>query len=116
MVSETQLEVLAIMPKITASLSIPCSCFIASFVWLKNRTNKRIPIQRALMGMSVIDVVASSGWWLSTWAVPRDSEVPAAFAAGNTASCVYQGTLLQIAIGAPLYNASLALYYLLVIK
>jgi hypothetical protein len=116
MVSDAGLKALAIMPKITGSISIPSSLFIIYEVMRSNRLHKAIPIQRAIMAMSVIDVLASSGWWLSTWAVPSDSEVPAAFASGSTGSCVYQGILLQIAIGAPLYNASLALYYVLIIR
>jgi hypothetical protein len=39
-----------------------------------------------------------------------------AFASGNIASCNFQGFLLQFAIGAPLYNSSLALFYLMIIK
>lgn len=116
MVSSAQLKALAITPKITATISIPCSLFIIVEVLRSNRRHKAIPIQRAVMAMSVFDVLASSGWWLSTWAVPKDTEVPVAFAAGNTGSCVYQGILLQLAIGAPLYNASLALYYVLIIR
>ncbi|EEC48221.1 predicted protein [Phaeodactylum tricornutum CCAP 1055/1] len=38
-----------------------------------------------------------------------------AYAVGNQATCNFQGFLLQLAIGAPLYNCSLALCYLLTI-
>ena len=116
MASDLQLQILAVVPKITATISIPCSIFIIKEVITDHRKLKGKPIQRALMGMSIIDVLASSGWWLSTWAVPKDSPVDAAFATGNQMSCSYQGFLLQVAIGAPLYNSSLALYYLLVIR
>ena len=71
-------------------------------------------IQRVLVGMSLVDILASSAWFLSTWATPKENGWP--YAAGNRVSCNYQGFLLQIAIGAPLYNSSLALFYTLIIK
>ena len=43
-------------------------------------------------------------------------EGKALYAAGNTATCNFQGFLLQLAVGAPMYNCSLSLYYLLMIK
>jgi hypothetical protein len=64
--------------------------------------------------MSIVDICASFAWFLSTWAVPADSGF--AYASGNVTSCNFQGFLLQLAIGAPLYNSSLALFYLMVIK
>jgi len=66
------------------------------------------------VGMSCIDICASFGWFLSTWAVPEETGF--ALARGTTASCNFQGFLLQLAVGAPLYNSSLALFYLMVIK
>ena len=51
---------------------------------------------------------------MSTWAAPVDTGAPGA--AGNEQTCSFQGFLLQIAIGAPLYNGALVLNYLLVIK
>jgi hypothetical protein len=65
------------------------------------------------VGMSCVDVLASFAWFLSVWAVPRGS---GPLARGNVASCNFQGFLLQFAVGSPLYNCSLALYYVLVIK
>ena len=50
---------------------------------------------------------------MSSWAVPRDTWQ---YAIGNSATCNYQGFLLQLAIGAPLFNASLGLYYALLIR
>jgi hypothetical protein len=113
--TETQQRALAIVPKFTASLSIPCSMAIIYEVISDRRKGRGTnSVQRVLVGMSVVDILASSAWFLSTWAVPTDSGWP--YAAGNRASCNYQGFLLQIAIGAPLYNSSLALFYILIIK
>eukprot|EP00529_Nitzschia_sp_RCC80_P009741 CAMPEP_0113460720 /NCGR_PEP_ID=MMETSP0014_2-20120614/11142_1 /TAXON_ID=2857 /ORGANISM="Nitzschia sp." /LENGTH=767 /DNA_ID=CAMNT_0000352401 /DNA_START=184 /DNA_END=2485 /DNA_ORIENTATION=+ /assembly_acc=CAM_ASM_000159 len=112
--SVTQQRALAIVPKIGSSLSMPCSCFIIYEVIQDHRRGKATAVKRALLGMSVIDVLASSAWFLSTWAVPASSGF--AYAVGNSATCNFQGFLLQLAVGAPLYNSSLALFYLLMIR
>jgi hypothetical protein len=110
-----QQRALALVPKFTAFISIPCSMAIVWEVLSDHRRGRGTnSIQRILVGMSVVDILASFAWFLSTWAVPRESGW--AFAAGNRASCNFQGFLLQIAIGAPLYNSSLALFYTLIIK
>lgn len=113
--SEKQLKALAITPKLTAVPSMFFCVFIIKEVIADHRKGKGKATLRALLGMSVLDILATSGWFLSTWPAPRGSP-NVVFAVGNTQSCTYQGFLLQIAIGAPMYNASLALYYLLTIR
>ena len=113
MTTSAQDLALVIAPKIGSTLSIPSSLFIIAESISDHRKGKGTAIQRALVGMSVIDVLASFAWWLSTWAVPKGTTPTAK---GNIATCNFQGFLLQLAIGAPLYNCSLALYYVLVIK
>ncbi|KAG7355032.1 hypothetical protein IV203_004388 [Nitzschia inconspicua] len=111
----SQQRALALVPKFTSSFSIPCSIAIIWEVLSDHRRGRgTTSIQRVLVGMSVVDICASSAWFLSTWAVPKESGW--AFAAGNKATCDFQGFLLQMAIGAPLYNSSLALFYTLIIK
>jgi hypothetical protein len=63
--------------------------------------------------VSIFELFDAIGWFLSTWAVPEGSF---AFAAGNQASCSFQGCLLQIVIGAPLYNCALAYFFFLIDK
>lgn len=107
-----QEQVLAISPKVSSTISIPCSCFVVYEIW---RERGRVTaVQRTLVAMSAVDVLASVAWFFSTWAVPAESGF--AYASGNEATCNAQGFLLQVAIGAPLYNCSLALLYLLMIK
>ena len=104
---------LALTPKFTASLSIPCSLFLIYEVFCDYKDQRSSPIKRILVGMSVIDILSSFSWFLSTWAVP---EGDFAYSSGNRFSCSFQGFFLQLAVGAPLYNSSLALFYLLIIK
>lgn len=108
-----QERALAITPKCMSALSIPCSMFLIYEIYCDHKRIGTNSIQRVLVGMSIVDILASSAWFLSTWAVPAGSF---AYSAGNQASCNFQGFLLQLAIGAPLYNSSLALFYILMIK
>jgi hypothetical protein len=65
--------------------------------------------------MSAIDVISSLWLFIGTWAVPpiRDA-IPGA--SGTIQTCRAQGFFFQLGLAVPLYNASLALYYLLVVK
>ena len=112
--STTQQRALAITPKATSSLSIPASLFLLYEIWCDYRSPRGTnAVQHALVGMSVIDILSSSAWFMSTWFVP---EGDFALSRGNRGTCTYQGFMLQLAVGAPLYNSSLALFYLLMIK
>ena len=118
--SERQLKAMALSPKVAASLSIPGSAWILYQTILdarsgRNATTTTTPMQRALAGMSIVDIFSSLAWLASTWAAP-DPESGALYAAGNPATCRAQGVLLQVAIGAPMYNGALILYFLLTIK
>jgi len=134
---------LAITPKITASVSTPCNLFILYEILSCDFTNRNHAgtttsasggsrrsgdistatanhnrgnwnaITRTILGMTVVDVLSSMAWFVSSWAVPEGTF---ALSAGNRVTCNVQGFFLQLAIGAPLYNCSLALYYLLVLK
>jgi hypothetical protein len=88
---------LALIPKVGATLSIPSSLFIIWEVFSDHRKGKGTAIQRALVGMSAVDMSASFAWFLSTWAVPKGAGAP--MARGNLASCNFQGFLLQLAVG-----------------
>lgn len=113
--TDQQLKAMAITPKTASGLSIPGSLFIIYEVISDIRHGKGgSAMKRSLLGMSCVDILSSIGWFLSTWAAPVESGAP--FASGTNGTCAFQGFLLQIAIGAPLYNGALVLYYLLVIK
>ena len=106
---------MTITPKVNAMLSIPSSLFIIyeCYCDFRRGRSRHNAIQRSLIGMSVIEIMDSSAWFMGSWLVPEGTFF---LASGNQATCNFQGFLLQIAIGAPLYNCSLALYYLLMIK
>ena len=67
------------------------------------------------MCISGIDLIIGICMFLSSWPIPRGT--PGIHAAiGTTSTCTAQGFFLQFAIMAPLYNAALSLYYLLMIR
>jgi hypothetical protein len=113
--SEAQKTALALVPKFSSVLSIPCAFALIYEVLSDQRSGRGTSsIQRILVGMCVVDILASTAWFLSTWAAPEATGWP--FASGNVATCNFQGFLLQLAIAAPLYNCSLALFYTMIIK
>lgn len=76
-----------------------------------------------LLCMSCIDVLSSTAWALSTLPMPEydiDSGEPPWYgyyygARGTFATCKAQAFFIQLGFASPMYNFSLAVYYLLVI-
>ena len=134
MITPTQQILLAILPKFSAGFSVIGSTLIILQmflkVWRKRRTvqvsnttffdrwigqesSLRV-YHRLVLGMSFCDLLASLAWFFTTWPIPRGT--PNVFAAvGTEATCTAQGFFAQFSIATVMYNASLALYYLLVI-
>jgi len=111
--SLTQRRVLAIVPKITGLCSMIGSLVIITDV-ARDPKKRSQTYTRIMMAMSCYDFVTSCMYALSTWPIPRGSGP--LYAAGTTGTCTAQGFFIQLSLGAPLYNLSLAVYYLLVIK
>jgi hypothetical protein len=113
--TEGQQALLALMPKFTGSVGITCSILLMSEIirdYVKlNDTN---PVKRALFFVTCFEISDTFGWWLSTWALPRDTDF--LWAAGTWTSCNFQGFLLQIAIGVPLCNAFLTFILYTIVK
>ena len=108
-----QQRALAILPKITGSASVIFSSLIACTV-IRDKRNRSKVYHRLLLGMSIADL--SSSFWLalSTWPIPEETGI--LWASGNTLTCNFQGFFTQFGISSPIYNASLSIYYLLVIR
>jgi hypothetical protein len=88
---------------------------------ISNNTRKRKqakrnhPYHRLLLAMSIYDIL--EGFWnfTSTWPIPRDTP-NRLWASGTIGTCSAQGFFLQLALAVPVYNAFLAMYYMLVIN
>uniref|UniRef100_A0A7S2RHZ5 G-protein coupled receptors family 2 profile 2 domain-containing protein n=2 Tax=Mucochytrium quahogii TaxID=96639 RepID=A0A7S2RHZ5_9STRA len=104
---------LAILPKVAATLSILGSCCIIMFTMCQTSKNRRV-YHRLVFCMSVSDLMYSFAVFLSTWPMPPESG--AWGAVGNKSTCIAQGFFVQLGLLVPMYNACLAVNYLLVIK
>eukprot|EP00986_Skeletonema_menzelii_P020634 scaffold31865_cov166-Skeletonema_menzelii.AAC.2 len=111
--SPTQ-KTLAILPKCTGFLSLLGSMFIFQDVVIHKRPINRV-YYRIMLGLSCSDMIASTVNIFSTWPIPPDSGN--FLASGTTATCTAQGFFNELGnLATPLYNTSLCLYYVLVIR
>jgi len=104
---------LTILPKFTSLLSILGASMIISQVLMskKNRDNMQ---QRLVCAMSCIDLMVSIVWFTTNLFIPPDAGF--VWPLGNKTTCSIQGFIVQSSISSVLYNASLSLYYLVVIN
>lgn len=106
---------LMILPKFPCILSIIGSSMIISSVFRSE--DKRQHIQQRLVAvMSVVDVLAMTSWFFTFVFMPSPSKMNLPVTLGNEASCDVLAFILQFNIASAIYNASLSLYYLLIIK
>jgi hypothetical protein len=69
---------------------------------------------RLVLGMSFCCLSSSIAWFFTTWPIPRDT--PDVYGAvGTRGTCTAQGFFAQFSISSVMYNASLSVYYVLVI-
>ena len=109
---------LAVVPKCSAFMSFFGSCWIVSEVLFdeQKKVGKIANVySRLLLGMSFFEALESIWNFQSTWPIPVGTDGVYG-AIGNTQYCVAQGFFLQLGLAVPMYNASLSIYYLLVIK
>lgn len=103
---------LAVIPHVTGFTSLVGSSWIAFDV-----IRQRCPsvYHRLLLGLAVSDIIASVGFFLSTWPIPEESN-HAWGAIGNIQTCEFQGFLVQLGLATCLYNAFLSVYYVLLVR
>ena len=119
--STAQLKALVTIPKVSGLISL-ISC--SAVVWMALRAlrrklptgkNRSQTYHRVLAGLAFVVAVASFNSILGTWATPKDSGL--LWAAGNDQTCRAQAFVAQFGgIASSVYNVSLSLYYVLVIK
>ncbi|CAB9506996.1 expressed unknown protein [Seminavis robusta] len=107
------------VPKVAAFLSLVSSHVIIREVLLDAKQSSRStpPIAKALLAISLSDVVFSIGWFLTTWPSPRDLDYLQGTNVGTIGTCTAQGFFLQLGLVASLsFNLTLATFYLLIVK
>lgn len=108
-------KTLALLPKFTGFLSLLGSFFIFQDVVFHKKPIHRV-YHRLVLGLSCSDMIASIVNILSTWPIPEGSN-GVYLASGTTQTCTAQGFFNELGnLATPLYNASLCLYYVLVIR
>jgi hypothetical protein len=103
---------LALIPKISGMASALLSLVIVVTVAVDPKRRTRA-YHRLVGGLSLLDFSCSLWLSLTTWPIPRSSGV--LWASGTDATCRLQGFFIQLGVASTLYNASLSLYFVLVI-
>mmetsp|Transcript_23323 Transcript_23323/g.50516 ORF Transcript_23323/g.50516 Transcript_23323/m.50516 type:complete len:357 (-) Transcript_23323:500-1570(-) len=108
-----QQKAVAVAPKFTAAASA-ISSITTIFLIVCCRGRKKRTYHRIILGMSMCDLVASVAWFFTTWPIPRGT--PGVYGAvGNQKTCSAQAFVAQFSISGVMYNASLTIYFVLVI-
>jgi len=100
---------------VTGPISVISSITIVIMI-LRSKRALTIPYHRILFGISVADIISSVAMSASSLPAPKNSE-HLAYAYGNQATCDAQGFIfLAGSTAEPLYQCSLQLYYLCMVK
>ena len=105
----------AIIQSLSSVISLVASLGIV-FILYRSYNQMSVPFHRLLLGLSVADICSSFAQAWSTLLSPDPLDV-IWNAHGSKGLCQAQGFLIFVgSIGAPLYNCSLCIYYLLAVK
>lgn len=110
--SDSQERILSCLTIISSCLSIMGSSMI---VYLVQKSSRKTPYKRILLGLSLADIVASLSWALSPFLLPVASS-QRVWARGTDATCMFLGFLTQLSFIAIWYNGMLSFYYLLTVR
>jgi len=99
---------------VTGLLSVLGSLWIVFDVCNDHKKRKTV-YHRLMIGMAISDIMSSLSLAFSTWPVPQGTDDVFA-SLGNVSTCEVQGFFIQMGVATPLYNAFLAVYFLLLVK
>lgn len=117
-----QQKAVAIAPKFTAFASAVGSAITCLLILRRGSgsssssggESKKRTYHRLILGMSMCDFSASVAWFFTTWPIPRGT--PGVYGAvGNQQTCSAQAFFAQFSLSTVMYNATLCVYYVLVI-
>lgn len=115
MSSHYKSKIIAIAPKFPAVLSVLGSSIIIRKVASSPEKRKNV-YHRIMLGLSCCDIIASLNYFTGTWLIPKGQVGglgPVFMASGSKATCSLSGFFTNFAVASPLYNGTLAWYYLL---
>lgn len=101
--------------KISSGLSIMGSGYILQDVLRNPKKRNESTYHRIMLVLSCSDIIFSFfGPFLGTWVMAKGADL---FAFGSETTCIVTGSLASMGIlSVPLYNCSLAIFYLLKLK
>lgn len=114
LMTTSQEIIVAALTVLGGSLSLLGSTTIIYNIISKKKF-KRDSYHRLLLGTCAFDVISSIGWITHTFAAPKDTS-SRFLSIGNVASCTASGFLIQWSISYMIYNACLAIYFLVTIR
>ena len=105
----------AILRHVAGSISLIASSIL---VWSVLRSHIRLSstFNRLLFGLCVADIMSSCAYMLSTVMIPKEVDYFYWNARGNMLTCNLQGFLHVMGFSASLYNCSICIYYLAIVK
>ena len=114
MFTDNQQIALAIIPKITASISISALAY-AIHVIASSPQRRRVVYKQLFIGCYISDILRCSTYVTGTWMVPRGTE-GVSMAMGNQSTCAVQSFVAQLGSVVPLYTAAVFFYFYIAIK
>jgi hypothetical protein len=111
----SQQVALAVVPVITGFFSLVGASCIVYIILRDPKRNQNLSktYHRVLLGLTVTDIFGSIRACTSAFVMPTGAWW---MASGNQGTCEFQGSVAQIAIGAALYSACLAIYFWMTIR
>jgi hypothetical protein len=119
----SQQKAVAIAPKFTAGLSAICSLVTCVLILRSKNGGGAAPprttkisgtYHRLVLGMSLCNLSSSVAWFFTTWPIPRGT-TGVYGAIGTQGTCTAQAFFAQFSLSSVMYNASLSVYFVLVI-
>lgn len=80
----------------------------------RSEENAEALYHRLILGLSAFDIINTTGYLLSPFFLPTDTQLK--WALGNRTTCTMSGVFNQFVIGSYVYNAVLSCYYLGLIR
>ena len=113
--TDTQANVLALLPYFTAPWSVAGSCLILWSIWFDRKELLKYVYHRLMLAISLFDFISSMGILvLGPWAVPSDWPYGRS-GRGTNGTCEAMGFLLNMLIASMWYGAFLSIQFVLVL-
>ena len=106
----------AILRHVAGSISLIASSIILVWNVLRSHIGLSSTFNRLLLGLCVADIMSSCAFTFSTVMIPKEVDYLYWNARGNMLTCNLQGFLSVMGSSASLYNCSICLYYLAIVK